>query len=212
MASEWATIQKSCEHIMTDQDKTPDFTALLIQHRDQLLNIVRKRAAGIMRFESASDLVQGIHMQAIGVADKFEYQNDKAFLGWLLKLAEQHISNRHHYWNANKRKAQRMIELSGTGSAAESQADRPKIDPASPHTGPVSFAAREEEVEIALQAIAVLKERDQKLVQWMSEDLSTAEVAQRLDVAPDTAERARQRAIERFRKSYEILVRKRGES
>ena len=190
----------------------PDFTALLIQHRDKLMNIVRQKGAGIMRFESASDLVQGIHIHALKVADKFEYQGDKAFLGWLLKIAEQHISNRHHYWNANKRKAERMIHLSGTGSQADSGVGAPRVDPPSPNTGPVSFAVREEQVDIALQAIAVLKERDQNLVQWMSEDLTTAEVAERLKISVEAAERARQRAIERFRKAYEVLVLRRGQS
>ena len=99
-----------------------------------------------------------------------------------------------------------------SGSRAGSSEGARQPDPPSPCTGPVSFAVREEEVDIALQAIAVLKDRDQKLVEWMSEGLTTGEIAERLEISPNAAERARQRAIERFRKAYELLLRRRGES
>ncbi len=194
---------------MNTDDTPPDLIKLLIQHRDQLERAIRQKAAGLIRFESANDLVQGIHMHALRVEEKFEYLGDQAFKGWLMKIAEQHIADRHRYWNAKKRKAERMIQLSGTQSEGSESPGR--VDPVSPNTGPFSFAAREDDVDLALEAIKVLKERDQQFVHWMSEGLSTGEVAERLEITESAAERGRLRAIERFRKAFEIILRKRGE-
>ena len=102
-------------------DSNPDFVNLLIQHRDQLEHAVRLKAAGLIRYESADDLVQGIHMHALDVRDKFDYRDTRAFQAWLMRIAEQHISDRNRYWMAKKRKAERMIALTwiiGGGMAA----------------------------------------------------------------------------------------------
>ena len=58
---------------------------------------------------------------------------------------------------------------------------------------------------LARQALAALGERDQKLVGWLCEDLSIDEIAERLEISYDAAERARLRALERFRKSFAKL-------
>jgi len=192
-----------------NNNSNDDLIKLLIQHRDQLERAVVKKAAGLLRFESANDLVQGIHLHALRVEEKFQYNNDQAFRGWLMKLAEQHIADRYRYWNAKKRKAECVIALSGIGSCNNDSSE--KLDPPSPNTGPFTFAAREDEVELAMEALGILKDRDQKFVHWMSEGLSTAEVALKLGITEGTAERGRQRALERFRKAFTVLLQKRSD-
>ena len=53
--------------------------------------------------------------------------------------------------------------------------------------------------------MAVLLERDQELVRWASEGLDTTQVAERLEISPEAARRARSRALERYRQAFELL-------
>jgi len=49
--------------------------------------------------------------------------------------------------------------------------------------------------------------RDRELVRLMARDFSVREIATRLGVSEAAAQRARHRAVERFRKIYTILER-----
>jgi len=80
------------------------------------------------------------------------------------------------------------------------------VDPADTATGPVTFAERREQLTVAVQAMAVLLERDQELVRWTSGGAGTAEVAKKLGINVESARRARNRAIERFRQAYDLLA------
>ncbi|HVR72972.1 MAG TPA: sigma-70 family RNA polymerase sigma factor [Planctomycetota bacterium] len=187
------------------RDPEPPLDALLERHRASLLRAVERRASGLLRFESAEDLVQGIHLRALRVADRLEYRGEKAFYGWLLKVAQQHIADRHEYWSARKRDGGRMLRITACGTFSSSKTGA--VSPAAQGTGASTLASRKEELAIAARAVALLLPRDQELVRYFSEGLSVAETAGRIGISGDAAERARLRALDRFRKTFELLSR-----
>ena len=187
------------------EDPAPALGELLERHRDALRRLVERRGKGLLSFESPDDLVQGIHLRALEVADRFAYRGEREFLGWIARLARQHFADRHEYWSALKRNPRGLLRLSSLASTLGAR-PRPGAPP-SPTPGPATLASRREEVDLALRAIGLLLPRDQMLVRWIGEDLPIAEVASRLGISPDAAERARRRAVERLRKAYSLVSR-----
>ena len=175
---------------------------LLERHRDALERLLRRRGAGLLRFESVSDLVQGVQAQALEVADRLEYRGDEAFLGWIAQLARQHVADRHAYWSARKRDAGRVLRIT---SAPSTEAGG--VEPDARRTGPATFAERRDLLVLATQAVSLLAARDQELVRAWGEGEPVADVAARLGLSYDAAERARLRAVDRFRKTFELLSR-----
>lgn len=176
-------------------------TDLLAQHRDALLRFLEKEARGLMRYETADDLAQGVHLHALEVEEHFQYRGEPAFMGWLFTIARQHIARRHAHWSAMKRNAGRLLRVS-TGQDSEMSAG---VDPAASATGPLTFAERRENLRIATDALGTLPERDRNLLLWMSEGLDIKDVAERLEISYDAAQRARHRAMERFRQAFTVL-------
>ena len=183
---------------MNDDDGLAD---LLIRHRYDLLWYVERHAGPLLRFETAEDLLQGIHLRAIERGQGFQYRGEEAFLGWLYRVARSCLADRKEHWTAIKRKPSRLLRLTEAGGEDDAAA------PPSPATSPPSFAERKEQLALAIQALAVLLPRDRNLVRWTSEGLTTHEQAERLGISSIAAERARQRALERFKKAYRLLAR-----
>ena len=128
----------------SEAEDKPSLESLLIAHRDTLGRIVRRRGSGLLRYESVEDLVQGVHLQAFKAAHWFDYRGEKAFLGWLTRVAQQHIAKRNEYWRAGKRDAGHMLRI--TASDRKSQAAGTRgVSPAAPATGPFTLASRREQ-------------------------------------------------------------------
>jgi len=180
------------------------FTRLLERHRPALVRYLGRKASGLLKYENAEDLAQGVHLQALENRDRFAYQGEEKFMAWLFRLAVQHVADRHAYWHALKRNACSVLRVAGGDSVTGSFASA--IDPPASITGPFTFAQRREMVGTAMKAVASLPPRDRDLVTWMSEGLSIQEMAGRLAITYAAAERARLRALERFRKAFELLV------
>ncbi|MAG56195.1 MAG: hypothetical protein CMJ83_07895 [Planctomycetes bacterium] len=197
---------------MTDNDSgtsgPPTLSDLLERHRQALVRFLEKEARGLFRWENADDLAQGIHLQALQVEDRFDYQGEEAFIGWIFQVARQHIARRNAHWKAIKRDAGMMLRIS-TSDSSVADGPRSGIDPAISMTGPVTFADRRDRLRLAVQAIAVLPERDREIVQWMAEDVDIKEMAERLAITYDAAQRARHRSLERFRQAYAVLEQRR---
>jgi RNA polymerase sigma factor (sigma-70 family) len=168
-------------------EHVPSLEELLISFRDDLLRILEHRASGLLRYESTEDIVHGVHLRALRVADRFEYRSDPEFRAWLLQIARQHIADRHAYWSARKRAATRMLRI----TAGNITASGAGVNPAAANTGPFTFAQRREQIVLATKALSLLLDRDEQLVRWSSEGLSTDEIAERLDITHGAAERAR---------------------
>jgi DNA-directed RNA polymerase specialized sigma24 family protein len=63
-------------------------------------------------------------------------------------------------------------------------------------------------LKLALEALATLLPKDRDLVRWSSEAVPLEEQAERLGISYDAAKQARLRALERFRKAYELSTRR----
>ena len=184
-------------------DPRDQLTDLLAKQTARLRGFVRQESKGLLRHESEDDLVQGVHIHALSVADRFEYRSEKEFIAWLFTVARQHIVNRRRYWSAARRDGGNLLRVTAAGATTTS---RPRgIDPQASMAGPGTMADRREQLALATQVVSLLSERDRKLIQWMSEDLPLEEVASRLGLTYDAAKRARLRAIDRFRATFELL-------
>ena len=188
---------------MTSSESAPNLETLLTEHRSTLARVVRHRGSGILRFESVEDLVQGVQLEALSVRERFEYRGDPEFIAWISQLARQHIANRWQYWSAKKRAAKHLVRV--TLSDPDSVDGLRGFHPAAVGAGPATFAERRDLVVQATRALELLLERDRQLIEWSIAGITTEESAQRLGVSKDAAERARQRAFERLRKTWALL-------
>ena len=185
-----------------------EFTALLVRHRPRLVRYFTRRGKTLKRHESPEDLSQGVHLHALAHGDAFTFQGDDAFVGWLLLLARQHLARRIEYWQALKRDGGKMYRIT-FGAATPTGAATRGVQPAAAGPGPITAAARSEQLDVAARALDGLPDRDRELVRLLARDLSVREIAARLEISETAAQRARLRAVERFRKIYTILERQR---
>ena len=177
---------------------------LLVRYRPDLLRFVERRAGSLLRFETTEDLLQGIHLRALEHKAGFAFQGREPFLKWLHTVARNYIGARRAHWNALKRRPAGLFRLTrNAGSDPGAVAEPPGTA-----TGPSTFADRREQLTIAVKALAVLLPRDQQLVRWSSEGLDSGAMAERLGISRDAADRARLRALERFRKAHRLLARR----
>jgi len=177
----------------------PTLADLLQSERTALVQFVEREARGLLKKESAEDLVQGVHLRALQQEAAFTYRSDAEFFGWLKIIARQHIADRHDYWMALRRRATRMLRVTSSDATIGVQLEG-KI------TGPTTFAARREMMELGAKAISLLLPRDQEIVRLVTEGAATKEVAAALGLAPSAAEQARHRAMQRFSKLVEMLT------
>ena len=180
----------------------PGLTTLLTRHRPRLVRYFESKGGAIRQHESPEDLAQGVHLHALANRDRFEYQGEEAFVGWMLQVARQYLARRVHHWKALKRDAGPMMRIT---FGADSQSGR--RSPVAEGPGPITHASQSEQIELAARAIDGLPPRDREIVRMMSRDLSVREIAQRLSISESAAQKARLRAAERFRKIYTILER-----
>ncbi len=181
-----------------------DHSSLLAQYRPQLLAFAQREAGiPLLRFESADDLVQGIHQEALGSADRFEWRSEKEFLGWVFTIARHCLSARRAHWFALKRNCGKLLRLTWGHPGADASSYR--LDPADTATGPATFADRRELLVLATKAIAMLLPRDRDIVRWTTEGMGVQEQAARLGLSYDAASRAQSRALERLRKAYRLV-------
>jgi len=183
--------------------KAPALAELLVRHRGRLAAWIAREGSGLLKFESCEDLVQGVCEHALRVASRFEFRGEERFVAWLFEVARQRLADRNRYWSAFKRGSARVLRLTWTG-LSDTAGGRERV-PSSTATGPATVAARREQLALAARALALLSERDRKLVRWLSEGVAIEEQAQRLELSADSTRRASSRALERFRKTFEAI-------
>ena len=180
---------------------------LLVRHRDELVAFLEREASGLLRYEAAEDLAQGVHLRALEGAAAFTYRGEKEFFAWLYTVARRHVADRHAYWSALKRGSGKVLRLSWSRTGTQGG----DATPAGSTTGPSGFAAKREMLALAAQALAVLPARDRDLVRWASEDVDLNEQARRLEISYAAVQRAGLRALDRFRKAFELVQRRASE-
>jgi RNA polymerase sigma factor (sigma-70 family) len=172
--------------------------ALLDGHGDTLRRFVRAHGGQLLRRESEEDLVQGIALRALERRQSFKGGD---FGAWIVTVARSYLADRANYWQALRRKPGALLRLTSGGTGG--------LDPAATATGPSTLAARREHLKLAVAALAALPPRDRDLVKWTSEDVPLEEQAKRLSLSYDAAKQARLRALDRFRKAFELATRRR---
>jgi len=179
----------------------PSLQSLLVARHAELVRWLGREARGLLQYESAEDLAQGVHLRVLEHQDSFEYRGDAEFGGWLFTLARRHVADRHDYWTAVRRGSGHVLRftLAGTG-ALKLGGIAGRV-----FTGPTTFAERRELHVLAARALATLPERDRDLVRWMSEGVELELQAQRLELSYAAVQRAGLRAVERFKKAFHVV-------
>ena len=179
-----------------------DLPGLLVLYRPDVLRFVERQAGSILRFETAEDLVQDIQLRALKYVDEFSFRGRKPFLKWIHEVARNHIRTRHAHWAALKRNPSGLLRF----TQAAGSDPRAAVEPARTDTGPPTLAGRLEQASLAVRALDLLLDRDRELVRWAIDGVRSREMAERLQMTETAADRARQRAIERFRKAFRLLT------
>src|SRR5687768_4823928 len=189
---------------MNETLSSSSLAEMLQGHRPQLLAWAQREAGvALLRFESADDLVQGVHQEALRSAERLEWRGEEAFMAWLYQIARRHLNNRRDHWFAIKRNGANILRLTWTGPQGEAQ----RIPLADTATGPATFANRREQMTLATKALSLLLPRDREIVQWTAAGLSIEDQAARLGMSVEAAQRAKNRAIERLQKAFTIVSR-----
>lgn len=177
---------------------------LLEDHRAALLAYVRRHAGTLLRHETAEDLAQHACVKALEHERTFRYEGDEAFRGWLYAVARSSLGERRDYWQAQRRRPERLLHLTSADTPTPGAAREPAVR----KTGPGTAASRKEQIALAAKALSLLLPRDAQLIRWTAEDLPLAEQARKLGISYDAVEKARQRALERYRQAFALLVKK----
>jgi DNA-directed RNA polymerase specialized sigma24 family protein len=172
-----------------------------VSHNAALVRWLEREARGLLQYESAEDLAQGVHLRALEHGDGFEFLGDEKFVGWLFTLARRYVADRHDYWSAVRRGSGHVLRftLAGTGGLQLGGIAGRVF------TGPTTFAERRELHIMATRALATLPERDRDLVRWMSEGIELEEQGRRLGLGYAAVQRAGLRATERFKKAFRVV-------
>lgn len=184
---------------------TPDELAgRLENHRGALLRFVERHAGRTLRFETAEDLVQDVHLKALARADEFTFRSEPEFEAWVFRVARGHLADRYDYWTATKRRPERLLRLTrADGDGSDPQAVRM---PARDTAGPATRAGEADELVLAEKALALLLPRDAEIIRAQADGNTLEEEAERLSVSYAAAQKARLRALERYRKAFRVLA------
>jgi RNA polymerase sigma factor (sigma-70 family) len=181
----------------------PSLAELLVRHRMLVVRWMERHATALLRYESAEDLAQHVALRALEGASRYEHRGEKEFVGWVLALARQVVSDRAAWWGALKRDAGPVLRLTQGGGSRPGGA----AEPGARRTGPATAADRRERLDLATRALGALPERDAELVRHVVRGVSIAESAERFGIGPEAAQRARLRAVERLRKVFALAAR-----
>ena len=195
---------------MSERERNADLERVLTEQRDELLRFLERNAASLLRFESAQDLYGGLVLDLLSRTPEFTSLSPAADRAWLREAARFHLANRRRYWTALKRDTGRLMRTGmAERSAAGSSWGTPLDGVAASQTGPSTFADRREQVVLLTQALSVLPERDRRLVELASAELSNEDIGLELGLSAAAAAKAKSRALERLRKAHELAVRAR---
>ena len=178
---------------------------ILERHQHELAHLVRREAgAPLLRFEEPEDLVQGVRLHVLRVADKYEPRSEAETRAWLRRLARRYLRDRRDHWFALRRGGGKVLRHTLRGSASFPELGPALID--STH-GPRTRADHREQIVQLSRALDLLLPRDRLVVQWISEGAATEELMTRLDLGRAATERVRSRAFSRLRRAWRVIER-----
>ena len=125
-----------------------------------------------------------------------------AFHVWLEAVVRNELNARRAYWNAARRAAGHLLRIT-SGPVTRAGGG---LNPSAAATGPLSFAERRDQVDVALRAAETLLPRDQAILEMERKGGSIAEIAAEFAMSKAAAGKARQRALDRFRRAFELIA------
>jgi RNA polymerase sigma factor (sigma-70 family) len=164
---------------------------LLQRCRPELLTRIRlMMGAEARRRADSGDFLQSALLEVVEDLDRYDLRDERDFLRWATRIARNNIRDE------IRRPREQMLEsfVSESGLFARGRGAGSDSDAA-----PVRRAARSEEVELLIEALARLREGDQQAVElrWF-EGLSFAEIGRRTGRSEGTARRFHARALIRL--------------
>ena len=162
--------------------------ALVARYYERVRAMVRKRMGGDLRSGVESgDIVQDAMLNAASHFDQFEVRSHAELVGWFARVVENTIHSARRRANAQKRDRKREVSLQDlAGPTDDSQVE---FQPADEDGLPDRDVELREEDERMRKAIRTLEELHQRvLLLHIEEELSWAEIAERLGLSsPDAA-------------------------
>ena len=184
-------------------EEAQDLRSLLVSHAAEVTAMVNKRAQALLRFEDLDDVAQGVRAFALESAHSFAYEGQLEFTGWLGTVVRSSVANRLRYWRALKRRAPCLLRITTSDSSVNDAF--PAVNPACTGSAPSQFLADSERLDIALKAVRLLLRRDQEIIRGVVEGWQLDDFGKKLDLGYVASQRARLRALDRFRQIYERL-------
>ncbi|MEM9379759.1 MAG: sigma-70 family RNA polymerase sigma factor [Planctomycetota bacterium] len=185
-------------------DAPPDLEQLVLSRAALVEALVRRYAGSLLRLETVDDLAQGSTLRLLERGGAFEWRGDEAFDGWVATIVRNFLNDRRSYWNAARRNAGHLLRVSLAGPDSGTTRG---VEPISSRTGPLTFAERRDQVDVAMQALATLLPRDQEILALERTGASIGDIASSLGLTADSAGKARLRALERFRRAFDLYER-----
>lgn len=145
------------------RDVLPELRTWILHHR------------GIARLgnESTRDLLQSVCREALAARAGFEDRGDIAFRAWMRRLTDRKLADRARYWSAQRRETARRRALPQALDGAPLVAEQ---------ATPEERASDRELTRFLLERIAQLPAAQRAVLELqVREQLSTAEIARRLD-------------------------------
>lgn len=158
--------------------------ALVARHYDRVLAIVRKRlGADLRRFHESGDIVQEAMVQAVRSFERYELEDEDAFLRWISGVVENRIRD--------LAKLQRAQRRGGGGVHRLGSIDLDQPDDVTPSngSGPSTLAERRDDDSRVREALSKLDERTRKLVEGRIDGRSWADIATELGFPSESAAR-----------------------
>lgn len=153
---------------------------ILERYGPQVRRVAGRQMSHALRSRADSEeVLQSAMVAALANLAKFEYRGEAAFVGWLSAIATQKVAQLARHHGAQRRAIQREQRLT---AAPPLEADMTTVTQA---------AARHDEHTRLRQSLEKLPEPDREVVRLRSlEGLAFGEVAERLDLADQTAARS----------------------
>lgn len=171
----------------------------LMRAMPSLRRFLSERARRLVALESIEDLLQGLIAHVLEVEGRFQYRGEEEFLGWLRKVAKQHIANRARYWRVRKNVVRRLLREPSSSEPGG------RLEPILDRMGPVTLALLKEEVLLLTKTLSLLLPRDQKILACVAQGGTLEDVAELLAVGHEAAKKARQRALGRLQELARTL-------
>lgn len=173
---------------------------LVTRNVDFVRRVVSKRLGQRLRaVGSTTDFVQEVLLDFLSYSPRFRVASRKQLRALLARVVENAIREQDSFWfQARKRDIARNVPL-GADSVVDLRADG---------TPPDGRAQRAENDALLRLGIELLRPADRQLCVWRFwEELTLAEIAERLECNPEAARKRVQRAIARLGTLVEGLAR-----